>query len=302
MVRDGEFGGMRCSWMDNGLVRLAVTTDRGPRIVFWGWRNGGNVFAELPDAAEETPNGPYHFLGGHRLWYAPEILERTYYPDDSKLEVQELGEGSRLIAPPDATGVVKEMRITLAPDEATATLEHTLRNTSGVEVELAPWALTMCRLGGTVLLPQPTNPSDAHGLLPNRRISLWPYSRLTDERLHLGDHIVLIRAEPGTRNKLGYLDDEGWIAYWLDGTVFSKRFDVRTDATYPDFGCNAECYLDHRFVELESLGPLVRLSPGGSVSHEEVWQLHPSVSRVETEDEALLLADRLGLRPDASRR
>src|ERR671935_2525211 len=93
-VTVGEFNGMACRWLENEHVRLAVTTGRGPRIVFFGWREGENLFAELPNAVLETPEGGFHLLGGHRLWHAPEVLNRTYWPDDDPVEVVETEAGA----------------------------------------------------------------------------------------------------------------------------------------------------------------------------------------------------------------
>jgi hypothetical protein len=42
---------------------------------------------------------------------------------------------------------------------------------------------------------------------------------------------------------------------------------------YPDRGSSIECYRDHRFLELETLGPIVTLEPGDGVNHREVWQM-----------------------------
>src|SRR3954447_13488789 len=116
-ITAGDFNGLACLWLDNGKVRLAVTTDRGPRLVFWGWskEGSGNIFVEVPDITDETPGGTYHFLGGHRLWYAPEIHDRTYWPDNDPLEVTPIENGVTLMAPPDGPGIVKGMTITLEP-------------------------------------------------------------------------------------------------------------------------------------------------------------------------------------------
>jgi hypothetical protein len=38
-------------------------------------------------------------------------------------------------------------------------------------------------------------------------------------------------------------------------------------------GTNAQIYCDEVSIEIESLGPLVRLGPGDSVTHEERWEL-----------------------------
>src|SRR5438105_15948158 len=98
-IKTGEFNGMACVWLGNEHVRVAITTDRGPRVVFWGWRQGENLFAELPDAVIDTPEGGYHLLGGHRLWYAPEVMERTYWPDNEPVSVEATATGVAFTAP-----------------------------------------------------------------------------------------------------------------------------------------------------------------------------------------------------------
>jgi hypothetical protein len=291
----GEFNGLACRWLSNGRVRLAVTTGRGPRVVSFGPEGGRNLFAETPEFALESPYGELRLLGGHRLWTAPEILERTYWPDDQTVMVEELTDGARFITEPDGVGIVKELTLTLAADEARVTAGHTLRNAGDTAVELAPWALTMVPLGGVTLLPQPQGNVDARGLLPNRYLTLWPYSDPTDPRLVWGNRIMLVRGEPGPANKLGYRNAHGWLAHWLDGVLFTKEYAPHPDAAHPDNGCNAECYLNDSFMEVESLGPLTTLEPGQSVTHEEVWRLHEDVAAIDDEAAALRAMAGVGL-------
>lgn len=108
----GRFNGLECAWLGNGLIRPAVTTGRGPRILSWRWRDDANVFAEVPRMVERTAESVYEFLGGHRLWYAPEALERTYWPDLARPEVTTLECGARFAAPPDAAGIARELTCT----------------------------------------------------------------------------------------------------------------------------------------------------------------------------------------------
>jgi len=297
MIRQeqGEFNGLACRWLDNGRLRLAVTVGVGPRIVFCGVSGGRNLLAETPEVELDGPHGPVRLLGGHRLWYGPEIVERTYWPDDQPVRVGELSAGARLVAPPDAFGIVKEMTLTLDADEARVTVGHTLRNGGDAAIELAPWALTMVPLGGVALLPQPHGPVDARGLLPNRFVTLWPYSDPTDPRLRWGNRIVLLRGDAAPPNKLGYRNAHGWLAHWLDGTLLVKEFAPQLDGTHPDNGCNAECYVNARFMEVESLGALTTLAPGEAIAHDEVWRIHEGISPLVDEAAAVALARRLGL-------
>ena len=295
-ITSDSFGNMACLWLGNERVRLAITTDRGPRVVFWGWRDGENLLAELPGASMPTPNGTYFFVGGHRLWYAPEALRTTYWPDNDPLAVEVIGDNSAsFTAPPDGTGIVKALLVEMSPDRPEVIVTHTLRNDGREPVHLAPWAISMCRTGGVALLPQPQGHADPDEFLPNRHFSFWPYSDVNDPRLLPGNRLVLVKAEPGPNNKLGYRSAHGWLAYWLDGTLFSKRFDPTPAGDYPDGGCNAEVFFAANVIELETLGPLVRLEPGGHVAHTEIWALHKAPTSVESEAQAEGLANKAGL-------
>ena len=289
-IETGETMGLKCMWISNGKIKLAVTTERGPRGMFFGWQNGQNLLAELPDVTIPSVNGPYHLLGGHRLWHAPEWSTRTYWPETQTLKPTPSANGIQVSVPADGGGIAKELTFDMDPAAAKVTVTHVLRNEGLWTVELAPWAITQCVLGGIVLLPQPDKPADAEGLLPSQRYSFWPYTKLTDGRVALGDRMTLIHTRPAPATKVGYFNAHGWIGYWLDGTLFTKRFSPTPGATYPDYGCNTECYQNEAFVELETLGPLGPLAPGATVTHTEVWQLRDDIAKPDTEAKALELA------------
>jgi hypothetical protein len=48
-------------------------------------------------------------------------------------------------------------------------------------------------------------------------------------------------------------------------------------AAYPDLGCSTEVFTNAQMLELETLGPLVRLPPDGAVEHVEQWHLFRTV-------------------------
>jgi hypothetical protein len=272
-IERGEYIGMACAWISNGQIKLAVTTQRGPRGMFFGWQDGQNIFAELPDVTIPSENGPYYLLGGHRLWHAPEWSTRTYWPETQALQVEEKAGGVAVTLPADGGGIEKKLDFVMEADKPVVTVTHTLTNRGLWTVELAPWAITQCRLGGTVMLPQPVGPADPDGLLPNQRYSFWPYTNFADGRIVLGREMTLLHAKAAPPTKLGYRNVDGWAGYWLDGTLFTKRFDPQLGANHPDFGCNCECYCNDRFVEVETLGPIGPLAPGASVTHVETWEL-----------------------------
>jgi hypothetical protein len=154
-------------------------------------------------------------------------------------------------------------------------IRHKLENQGRSSIRLAPWAITMMRTQGVAILPQQYGNIDSDGLMPNRKFALWPYTRWDDPRLRLGDEFILIQSDlTNHAMKLGYFNPHGWLGYVHDDVVFLKRYGVRSDEEYPDFGCNSEVYANFRAVELESLGPLVELAPRQNVIHTETWEVY----------------------------
>lgn len=271
-----DFHGFPVGKLTNGLVELEYLRTAGPRVVGLRLNGSENLLAGVPQIAIPTPWGEYRYLGGHRLWYAPEGMPRSYVPDSDGLRVAEISGGVILQGKEEpGTGICKSVEITLHPQRPQVTLRHTLRNAGLWEVELAPWTITMFRLGGTAILPFQAEQVNLDDLLPNRRIVLWPYSKMNDPRLRLEDDFILVHV-PGALPlfKIGAFNPRGWVAYWNEGILFRKTFEVFPAATHPDYGCNAEIYCDEHFIELESLAPLGRLAPGGEVSHTETWELY----------------------------
>ena len=273
----GDFFGRKTVILENKFFRIECLADAGPRIVrlipVW---TGENLFAELPNATTKSPRGEYHFYGGHRLWRAPENPNRTYIPDDVGVTIREVQNGIKLSgAEEPGTGLRKAITIQMSSSQPFIIVKHKIENLGSSIVRLAPWAITMLRPNGTALLPQQVGNLDDDGVLPNRRFSLWPYSRWDDSRLRLGDDFATVRAE-GTANplKIGYFNPHGWLGYVYFDVMFVKRFGVRRDEDYPDFGCNAEVYVNARALELESLGPFVELAPKVDVVHTETWEVY----------------------------
>ncbi len=261
--------------LKNNFLQIEYLTD-ALRITGLTPAGKANILADLSDLPPiPTPFGDFYFRGGHRLWHSPEAMPRTYIPNPGKLTVTELQDGVILDSPTEpGSGIRKRIEIRLAADTPSVRLTHTLINDGLWTVELAPWAITQFRLGGTAILPMPVGNADPAGLLPNRQFSLWPYARITDPRLQLDDRFVLFKADALLPPfKLGYFNPNGWMAYWLEGMFFRKSFEVHTAMAHPDGNCNSELYCNDRFVELETLAPLTRLAPAAAVQHVEIWDL-----------------------------
>jgi hypothetical protein len=274
--------------LKNDFLQIEYLTD-WMRIVGLSLPGKPNLMADVTSQPPTpTPYGDYLFIGGHRLWHAPEDLPRSYIPDN-ETSITDLPDGVILESKTEpGTGIRKRIEIRLATDKPSITLTHTLINDGMWAVELAPWAITQLRLGGTAILPMPVGNTDAAGLLHNRQISLWPYTRMNDPRVKWGDKFIFFKADALPPFKVGYFNPHGWLAYWVDGVLFRKTFDAYADLPYPDNNCNAEMYCGERFVELESLAPLLPLNPGDSTTHIEVWDIFNGVDSVSDELQQVL--------------
>ncbi len=257
-----------------GPVDVEVALDAGPRIVGYTRRGGPDLFARVPGETIEHPDaGSFSLIGGHRLWCAPEIPEITYRPDDDPIVLEHAGNRISMTGFPDVDGVTKT--VTLEQRGALTVVDHTLRNDGSRSVRCAAWAITQLVPGGTAILPTAVDPVDPDGVLPNRSIAVWPYTNLPDPDIALRYGEIRIRASrERTKAKIGLQNRRGWVAYTMGDEVFVKWAPLhRDDAGYVDLGSSVECYRDHRFIELETLGPVTDLEPGSELRHREVWTL-----------------------------
>jgi hypothetical protein len=269
------FGGWpNCYRLAQDNLELIVTGDVGPRIIRLGFVGAENEFAEFPNDLGQTGGTDWRLYGGHRFWHSPEDPTRTYYPDNEPVTVTAEAGTMRAVQPRETTtGIQKELILTHVGRNQVI-VRHRLRNLGLWPVELAPWALSVMAAGGMGIVPQPTA-AHPNGLLPNRTLVLWPYTDMADSRHHWGSRLILLRQDPlaETPTKLGLSANDGWAAYVRGDHLFLKLFDYLEGAVYPDHGCSVEVYTNSHMLELETLGPLQCLDPGGSIEHLEHWFL-----------------------------
>ncbi len=273
-----EYYGYAAFRLRGAHLTLDFLAQAGPRLV--GLRLPGseeNILGEYPALSWPSPHGAFHAYGGHRLWQSPEFPEKTYFPDDSGLEVQELKGGVLLSgAFEPATGIGRAMTVTLDPAAAALTVAHHIRNESGQALTLAPWAITQLPLGGAAFLPQTVGvfpPGEPAAVFwANRHLALWNYTRWDDPRLRVADdHIRVAGDAIAPPCKIGYFNTSGWAAYLRQGVLFVKQFTPLPGSPHPDRDCNVEVYVNDLLFELETLGPLATLQPGAQVTHIERW-------------------------------
>lgn len=280
-----SYYGLPTGRIENAHLTVEYLTTAGPRVArLFLAGSEQNLLAETPENGWDTPFGYYRLYGGHRLWIAPERAPDTSFPDNDPVTVEPLADGVKLTQRPESlSGLVKSIELHLASAAAQLMLVHGVRNQGEAPRELALWAITELPLGGRALFPCPNELRADMPLAPNRQLTLWPCSRWTDTRLELQDDLIIVRGEAGLPPyKAGYFASRGKIAYWLRDVLLVKSFAPEPSRPYPDLNCNAEVYVNDQYLELETLGPLVRLAPGETAFHTETWTLYQGMADADS--------------------
>jgi len=274
--------------MTNDQVDLVITADVGPRVIRFGFVGEENEFHEYAATLGKTGGGEWNNYGGHRLWHAPEVHPRTYFPDNDPVRLDSHADWIRTLqAVETTTGIQNEMDIHLSRVGAYVRVVHRLRNTNLWPVELAPWAISVMAPNGTAIIPLPPRDTHPEALLPASTLTLWAYTDMSDRRWTWGRKYVLARQDPkaSTPQKAGFLVPDGWCAYARGGHLFVVRFEPVPGARYADMGANVETWIDPEMLELETMGPMARLEPAASVEHVEHWSLYCDVPMPRDEND-----------------
>ncbi|MEM1772223.1 MAG: hypothetical protein QXQ71_00140 [Desulfurococcaceae archaeon] len=259
----------------NGL-KIGVALDFGPRILYLGLNSESyNLFNIIPEVQLETPDGIWRIYGGHRLWTAPEDFPRTYTIDDKPVYIDLLENRIIINGNPDyRNNVLKKIQIEPGEKEYTLKITHEITNIGRWPIEYACWAISVMQPRGLTIIPLKPKRVDKYGLLPDRVIAIWPYTRLDDPRLVFRDKYMVVKHDPSIEKpfKIGARANPPLLAYWVDEFLFIKRIKVEDDK-YPDYGVTVEVYANDKFLELETLGPLKIINPGESNKHVEEWEV-----------------------------
>ncbi|MCL2839053.1 MAG: DUF4380 domain-containing protein [Oscillospiraceae bacterium] len=289
----------RCVEVSNGTIDFVATLDIGPRIIRFGFVGGENAFWEDIDRVITEPepftdadfgvDKKWYIYGGHRLWLSPEASPRTYYPEDEPVKYEKIADGTgvRLTPPPQKwTNVQNEIEIAITGDNSVE-IKHFITNIGAYPSEFAIWALSVMAQNGKSVIPMPAWDT---GLVSNRQMAIWPYTKMNDERVYWGDKYITLKHDVNVKRaiKFGINSEHGWAAYFNHGNMFVKRFPV-DGKVYPDGGMSYETYANEHFFELESLGELKNVAPGETITHKEQWQLFADVPR-PSDDEGEIAA------------
>lgn len=263
----------KCVFLENGSVKLGVTVDVGPRVIYFSLNGRENVMFEDVERRFSEDVGEYGkwiSYGGHRLWCAPEFVPETYSPDSAPVNYD--FDGKKLLVSPPVTPFGKKFEIEIVMDDEkpVVSLTHRITNVSDHAAEYAAWSITSMTTGGVCYVPVSTKKT---GFLPNRVMSMWDYTDIFDSRLTLSNTVVQIAQDESKENafKLGFNVEDGFILHAVKDQVFAKCVSEYEFVKYPDYSCNVEVYTNSKFLECEVIGEMKEFAPGEAAEISERW-------------------------------
>lgn len=280
-------GWKNCIQVENSTIQVIATTDVGPRVVSCGFKGKENLFYNNPAEMGTSGAKEYVGYGGHRLWAAPELAERTYYPDNFPLEVKTFDNVVLLTSAVETTtGLQKSMEIRMDEKQPKVVVRNMIKNSGLWTVKFAPWALSVMAAGGVAVLPVKPRDFTPGLLLPSHDIAIWPYTRMTDPRFTWGDDYILLRQQSdAVPTKVAVMNEIGWAACVFPHATFIKFFTRESGGEYVDFGTNLQSWTNKDCLELETLGAFKMVEPGETVTHEETWYFAENIPTPKNDED-----------------
>ncbi len=283
-------GWKNCYRISNDYLKIIITGDIGPRIISLSGKDGENIFKEYDQMLGKTGGNEWRIYGGHRLWIAPENPQKTYFPDNNPVEIEQYDILSYNIKSPieNTTGLEKNIYIELLKGKPSIRVKHRIYNRNQFKESYSVWALTVMKQGGNAIIPLP--PKKEHNmenLLPISSITIWSYTDISDSRFIWGNKYITINQKSVSYNpqKIGIYNTEGWFAYHINDKLFIKKFNFVNSNNYPDFNSNNEFFTNRDMLELETLTPIQEVNPNDFLENVEEWSLYENVPKPSNEDE-----------------
>lgn len=296
-IKKVDYKGWRdCYELSNPLVRLVVVPQIGGRIMEYStfgenviWQNED----ELGVVKSSDVGKKWHNYGGYKAWNSPQAkwvfpnLDNYYDYAPAKVEVIP-GEntGIRVTCTPiEHLGFQYVREIYLDDDTSHVRIVETMKNVVDREIEWGAWEVTQvtapCRLAF---------PIDEKSRFPQGWQIMHYQGKDMKQVTRVGN--IGVMECTGVIDKVGTDATDGWLVYMNDKLGYVKQWTVAPSDTYPDGGCNVEIFTADKsiggiYVEMEVLGPVLKLKPGEQSQIIEDWYLTKLGDRPKSVDDVI---------------
>jgi len=261
----------RDGWrLSNAVAEAFVIARPYPRVVSFRLTGG--------DSPLRTSVADPFF--GVRTWFLePVQTETSPLPALQPAEAEVQPDGRlRLVAAVDPTSRLQVMQeITLDPARPILRIRHRLVNHDVRMRRLAAWAISVVPHAGVGVTPWAVAADTVRALLT------WSGMHPGDPAIRLGKRALGVDFRlPPTCGwlKVGTNTDAGWVAYLWSGGALRSSVPYEPAREYPEGGGSVTLYSsgrtqDEGFCEIENVGPLTDVPPGGAVELMQTLELTP---------------------------
>jgi hypothetical protein len=296
-IRKGNYHGWADSYfLSNEKAEVVVVPAIG-RVMQFGFLGEEGVFWENRALDGQAPNWnakEWINFGGDKTWPAPEAdwskytRRKEWRPppafDALPLEARVSQNDLVLTSPVDPYyGIRTERRVQLDPTQPVLTITTTYERVRGEPSNVSVWVITQLKEPEKIFVPR-----RSESRLTNGYTLLIPKA---PPSLRVEKDWVSLNREPQAAHKIGA--DAGallWVGPKHALLIESRH--VSGAADYPDGGNSKEVYTNPdplKYIELETLSPLVRLKPGEKTREQNVYKLLRRTSREPEQEAARLL-------------
>lgn len=261
----------------NNTVEVMVVADVG-RVMSFRFHGSDNVFWEdrsLDGQMGDFSKGWINF-GGDKTWPAPESEWGRYTkkgwqppPAFDSLPVKAYVEGDDVVltSPVDPFyGIRTVRRISLEPHAPVLRIKTSYQRAFGDASQVAIWVITQFKDPEGVFVPMAADSLFTNGCF---RFNAEPWPQLQPK-----DGIISITRDLNTPHKMG--TDADRLLWMGKDEMCLVECPRKPNREYPDHGASAEVYTNpdpKRYVELETLGPLIMLGKGQSMESVNTYTL-----------------------------
>lgn len=260
-----------------GTYSLVVVPQIGGRIMEYSL-GGRNVMWE--NRAEYgklySIEKVWRNFGGYKTWNSPE--DRWGWPPDPILDAGpatiEIKQADglptlRIIGAPSLeSGIVFTKDVTLSPDGRVRLVQR-MHNISGAVQTYGVWDVTQVRTPCFVAFPVRKESKFPNGFKPMMKDSGKSKQWASE------DGLCIVDCRNTETGQIGADSPGPWMVWFKDNLAYVKLFgDVKDFSAYPDDGCSIELFTSKPelgYLEMEIMGPVVSLQPGGETSLPEDW-------------------------------
>jgi len=291
ILRTNYHGWSNSVIMSNGKIEVIVVPEIN-RIMVFRFCGGENVFWEnmklLGQKADSEAKDWINF-GGDKSWPAPQsawisITGRGWPPpkgfDSMPATLEIRKDYVQLISAIDPSYGIRVIRtISLNKSKPVMIVDTVYEKLWGEPLDVSVWVITQMRDPVGVFIPVSEKMALSTNLL---------FVKLTDElpsNFCITNGLLSLTRNQKTGCKIG-VNSESMI--WMDDKYVLKiEFSRKKNAEYPDHGSNIEVWTNpdpYPYIELETLGPIVKLKKGEKVKATNTYILSRRSSFIALQD------------------